>query len=223
MLVQFWDTLSHALVEAKPTASLPDVPVEAPINDFSKVRKPFNFRPDMLDIPQEDVDAIRDAHSRFAAQIPTLASQLPYARGTRGIVTAAAGSFMPILIVSLRMLRRTGTTLPVEVFMESNAVFEPEICNSILPALNARCLVLSEFMDAVTLKLEISRYQLKAFAIMFSSFDEALLLDSDSIAVENPELLLDSEPFISKGLVSWPDYVCVPRVFQEHVSRADNR
>ena len=209
MLIDFWDTLSQTLVEAKPTSSLPTEPIEAPINNFASIRKPFNYRPDLLSIPQENVDELRAAHSRYVDQIPQLAPKIPFARGTKGIVTTASGKFMPILVVSIRMLRRTGSELPVHVFMESKDVYEQEICDSILPPLNARCLMLSDVLEAVPLKVEISHYQLKAFALLFSSFDEIVLLDSDNLAIEPPERLLNSEPFVSKGLVSWPDYVCI--------------
>ena len=205
-LLEFWDKLSQALVDAAPKASLPDERIEAPINSFANVKKGFNYRPDLLQLPEKDVEDLRDAHSRFVARLSELAPQLPYKKGTKGIVTTAAGGFVPILIVSLRMLRRTESKLPVEVFMETNDE-KKEICESILPKLNARCLILSDIFDAVPPKAEISRYQLKAFAMLFSSFDEIVLLDADNLAVEQPERLFSTEPFVSRGFVSWPDYV----------------
>ena len=205
-LIEFWDTLSQALIETAPKCSLPTEPIEAPINSFANVKKGFNYRPDLLKLPEQDVDDLRDAHSRFVAKLPELALHLPYAKGTKGIVTTASGDFVPILMVSLRMLRRTGSKLPVEVFMERDDE-KTEICESILPKLNARCLILSEIFDAIPPKVEISRYQLKAFAMLFSSFDEILLLDADNLAMEQPEHLLSTEPFVSKGFVTWPDYV----------------
>ena len=205
-LIEFWDTLSQALVETAPKCSLPTEPIQAPINSFANVGKGFNYRPDLLKLPEQDVDDLRYAHSRFVAKLPELALHLPYAKGTKGIVTTASGDFVPIFIVSLRMLRRTGSKLPVEVFMERDDE-KTEICESILPKLNARCLILSEIFDAIPPKVEISRYQLKAFAVLFSSFDEILLLDADNLAMEQPEHLLSTEPFVSKGFVTWPDYV----------------
>lgn len=206
-LVGFWDKFSHALVDTKPTVSLPDKPIEALINAFANVGPSFSYRPDLIELSPQDVEGLRSAHAAFVGKIAELAPRLPYASGTRGIVTTAAGSFVPILIVSLRMLRRTGSVLPVEVFMESKAEYEPEICQTVLPALNARCMILAEILEAVPLRLEISRYQLKAFGMLFSSFDEILLLDADDIPVEKPEKLLSTEPFLSRGMVTWPDYV----------------
>jgi len=209
-LITFWAKLSAALQEAAPKCTLPTDPIEAPINNFASVGKKFNYRPDLLVLPQEDVDDLRAAHAKYVGQIQELAPQLPFTKGTKGIVTTAAGEFMPPLVVSLRMLRRTGSKLPVEVFMENSTVYEPEICESILPKLNATCRVMSEILDTIPQKVEISKYQLKAFAMLFSSFDEMLLLDADNIAIEAPESLMAEEPSVGRGFVSWPDYVRLP-------------
>lgn len=206
-LVGFWDATSRALVEAKPDCSLPTEPVEAPLNDFAGLKKGFDFRPDLLKIPQQDVERMRDAHARFVSRIPELAQKLTYANGTRGIAVAASGNLLPVFLVSLKMLRRTGSILPVEVFMESKDMYEKEICEIVLPPMNATCMIFSEVLEAVPQRLEMSRYQLKALALAFSSFEDVLLLDADNLPIEQPEHLLDSEPFLSKGFVSWPDYV----------------
>ena len=206
-IVEFWDATSSALIEAKPDCTLPTDPIEAPLTEFSSLKKGFNFRPDLLEIPQQDVDQMRDAHTRFVSQIPELAPKLPYARGTQGIAVAASGALLPVFLVSLKMLRRTGSTLPVEVFMESKKQYEKEICEIVLPPMNATCMILSEVLEAVPQRPKMSRYQLKALALAFSSFEDVLLLDADNLPVEQPEHLLNSEPFSSKGFVSWPDYV----------------
>ena len=206
-LIEFWDATSRALIEAKPDCTLPTDPVQAPLNEFASLKKDFDFRPDLLQMPQQDVDKMRDAHAHFVAQIPELAPKLPYAKGTQGIAVAASGALLPVFLVSLKMLRRTGSVLPVEVFMESKKQYEKEVCEIVLPPMNATCMILSDILDGVPQKLQMSRYQLKALALTFASFDNVLLLDADNIPVEQPEHLLNSEPFSSKGFVSWPDYV----------------
>ena len=208
-LVDFWDSFSKAVAEAKPNCQLglpPDFQ-GVPINSFENIKKDFDYRPELIKLLPEDVNDLRDAHSRFVAKIPELGPKLPFAKGTKGIVTTASDNFMPVLIVSLRALQRSGTKLPVEVFLESESVYEKEVCEVVLPTLNARCLVLSEILDAVPNRVQVSRYQLKVFSMLFSSFDEMLLLDADNFAMERPEHLFSTEPFVSKGFVSWPDYV----------------
>lgn len=205
-LIPYWDLVDKALLDAKPKCSLPEDELKPPLNKFAGLRKGFNKRPDLLKIPQQDVDDLRDAHSRFVGRIPDLAAKLPYAKGTKGIVTVAAGETLPVLVVSLRMLRRTGSKLHVQVFIESKDSYGQDVCERILPSLNATCWLVSDVLDKVAQKPQLVEEQLKVFAILFSSFDEVVWMDADNIAVEMPERLLTGEPF-AKGFVAWPDYV----------------
>lgn len=206
-VVPYWDLLFKALLDAKPKCSLPNDTVKAPLNKYTGSKKSFTKRPDLLKIAQQDFDDLRDAHERYVRQLPDLAAKLPYAKGTKGIVTTAAGDYLPVLVVSLRMLRRTGSDLPVEVYMRSRDVYEQDVCERILPKLNATCRLMSEVLDKVAQKVELAEEQLKAFAMVFSSFDQVVWMDADTIAVEMPERLLEGEPFLERGFVSWPDYV----------------
>lgn len=101
------------------------------------------------------------------------------------------------------MLRRV-TDLPIQVFIGDHTEYEPELCEHVLPALNAECFAVSDFLaqDSV----DVTHFQLKALAILFSSFETILYIDSDCFAVRDPLEILSSEPFKSTGLVTWPDY-----------------
>jgi alpha 1,2-mannosyltransferase len=68
------------------------------------------------------------------------------------------------------MLRRTGTTLPVEVFLGSPDEYEELVCDIILPSLNAKCIILS-----ILIPFSLKHYRLKTFAILFSSFESVHL------------------------------------------------
>jgi alpha 1,2-mannosyltransferase len=163
-------------------------------------------------MPHNYVDVMREAHHgfvsdiRFEHQASHESLNLPYKAGTRGIVSTAGGSYLVVFVISLRMLRRTGCTLPVEVFLANLDEYETHICDVVLPTLHAKCIVLSHILDAVPAMVEISRYQYKIFSILFSSFEEVLLLDSDAFPVRDPAVLFNSEPFNSTGLVLWPDF-----------------
>lgn len=175
----------------------------------------------VFEIPRKnhisDVDEIlqpmQTAHDGFVKAIRKL--QVPYIIPTEGIVSSAGGEYMPTFVVTLRLLRRTGCTLPVELFVKDSTEYEPHICEVILPAHNARCVVLSEVMGLQSPKkntknnkdgVAIQHYQLKSFAVLFSSFEKIIWLDADCIPIHDPATLLNSEPFKSTGLVTWPDY-----------------
>jgi len=106
------------------------------------------------------------------------------------------------------MLRKTGSTLPVEIFVADASEYETSICDGYLPRYGARCLVLSDFLrnENASHSFEVTHYQLKCLAILFSSFAEVLYLDSDSIPLLNPSELFSIEPYNSTGLVFWPDF-----------------
>ena len=103
--------------------------------------------------------------------------------------------------------------MPVELFVKDSTEYKSHICEKTLPELNARCVVLSEVMGLEKPKstdntdgVKIKHYQLKSFAVLFSSFEKVIWLDADCIPIHDPATLLTTDPFKSTGLVTWPDY-----------------
>ena len=208
--INFWQRFAAVLHAHAPTTASPARLSDSNL-DIGFVAQE-RTRPDLLLMPHNYVDVMREAHGGFVSDIKFLQQtdheslKLPYKPGTRGIVSTAGGSYLVVFVISLRMLRRTGSTLPVEVFLANLEEYEPHICNVVLPTLNAKCVVLSQILDAVPATVEISRYQYKILSILFSSFEEVLFLDSDCFPVQDPDVLFESEPFNSTGLVLWPDF-----------------
>ncbi|KAJ6119588.1 hypothetical protein N7523_003868 [Penicillium sp. IBT 18751x] len=163
-------------------------------------------RPDLSRVTEECLWLLEGAHDQFVKEITQPARDLKpvhrHTPGTRGIVTTAGSTYMPVVINSLRMLRRSGSTLPVEVYMKDTEEWEKRICNEVLPEMNAKCLVIGDVVG----KEPIAHYQLKIFAILFSSFEEVIWMDADCFPLHKPEELLDSEPYTSTGMVTWPDF-----------------
>lgn len=165
-------------------------------------------RPDRLSLTTEQVTELRSTHKRFVDHLQTQAYSLPFVPSTRGIVTTAGGTYLPVALVSIQMLRSTGSRLPVEVFLASQDEWDPEICDSIFPSINARCLVLEDIFNPLKRKanLGIDKYQYKVMSIVFSSFEEVLFLDSDCFPIFDPSIYFESEPFLSTGMIRWPDF-----------------
>jgi alpha 1,2-mannosyltransferase len=165
-------------------------------------------RPDRLSLSSEQISELRSTHGRFVEHLKTEGYSLPVVPNTRGIVTTAGGKYLPVALVSIRMLRSTGSQLPVEVFLASQDEWDPEICDSIFPSLNARCLVLEDIFNPLKRKsnLGIDKYQYKVMSIVFSSFEEVLFLDSDCFPVSDPTIYFETEPFLSTGMIRWPDF-----------------
>ncbi|KAI9928156.1 hypothetical protein ASPWEDRAFT_108348 [Aspergillus wentii DTO 134E9] len=197
----FWKALKPILER-----NAPNCPPPARTGDAGAI--PFNAttpndRPDLIEIPAEDRTAMQEAHEKFIREVKESRKLRPvHTPGSKGLVSTAGASYLPVFLSSLRMLRRKGSNLPVEVYMKDSGEYEKRICQKILPELNARCLVLSEIVGDNA----IEHYQLKIFAVLFSSFEQILWMDADCFPLDKPELLLETEPFTSSGLVTWPDF-----------------
>ncbi|KAK9773165.1 putative Alpha-mannosyltransferase [Seiridium cardinale] len=159
---------------------------------------------DNLKSPTKDIIEMRDAHQGF---VDTITEKLvEYAPSTssrsarRGIVTVGGGKYFPPLLVSLRLLRRTGNTLPVEVFLPESE-YEEALCEEVLPSLNTQCRKFPKLGSN-----SIQRFQFKIFAVLLSSFQELLLIDADDIPLVNIAPYFDAQAFKDTGLVTWPDF-----------------
>ena len=207
-ILAFWETWAEVIDAARPkirALELKEVAQPAGIEpENERVRKPFNLS---IGIPNEDFDLLRQSHEKLVghANFSRVNEQAINLFSGIGIVTVAGGSYFAPAILSIRMLRKTNSTLPVQVFLRDTAEYEKKICQEVLPALNAECFVIQDHLRKDN-PVKVEHYQLKALAILFSSYESVLYLDSDCITLLDPKELFDSEPFLSTGLVSWPDY-----------------
>ncbi|PGH00629.1 hypothetical protein AJ79_08145 [Helicocarpus griseus UAMH5409] len=203
--VRFWNNLRR-LLESNPPGT--DAPKRLKkTEDVLFNPNADSSRADLLYIADSDVRRIQKAHEKVVRKINAENSglDLVYNEGKRGIISSSGKKYFSTLLISLRMLRRTGSNLPMEVFLASKEEYEFSVCRKILPKLNARCIVLSDILgnDAVS---HLQSYQLKPFAMLFSSFEELLWLDADCFPLHDPIELLQSKPFTDFGLVTWPDF-----------------
>ena len=207
-ILAFWETWAKIIDAARP--KIPAIEIKEVAEaagkepDNERIRKPFNLT---IGIPDKDIEVLRQSHERLVghknfSQVNEEATRL--FSGT-GIVTVAGDYYFAPAILSIRMLRKTNSTLPVQVFLRNKSEYEKQICQEVLPALNAECFVIQDHLGKDS-PVEVKHYQLKVLAILFSSFESVLYLDSDCISLLDPAELFDSEPFLSTGFVSWPDY-----------------
>lgn len=204
---QLWQQLHPLLEEFKPDCPQPALHDSPGAQRFDAInetpRDTYVSNVDEIQLPMQA------AHDGFVQAIRNLTVNRPYVHGTTGIVSSAGGDYLPTFLVSLLLLRRTGSTLPVELFMKDQTEYEPEICETVLPRLGAKCLVLSDILadqENMQSMPEIEGFQIKSFAMLFSSFESILWLDADCVALYDPVSILNSEPFKSTGFVTWPDF-----------------
>lgn len=198
----FWKVFKPILERHKPNCPAPERKDDAGAHHFDPVAN--QTRPDVTAMSEDHQKAMEDAHANFVEEVKKRENNMKatHTAGKRGLVSTAGDKYLPVFVSSLRMLRRAGSTLPVEVYMKDAGEYEKRVCNDILPNLDARCLVLGDVVG----KKMLEHYQLKVFAVLFSSFEDIVWVDADCFPLGKPEELLDSEPFTSSGLVTWPDF-----------------
>lgn len=149
-----------------------------------------------------------DSSARLSRASPRLFSG-------RGIVTTGGRYQLGLAYAQLRLLRRLGCQLPVEVWVSTarDGAIAPDALSA-FRAHGARVLDL----DAVVPPLPALRegmtpeehgtkpYLLKQLAILSSSCEECLFLDADNAPALDPTFLFDMEEYTSTGLLLWPDF-----------------
>jgi alpha 1,2-mannosyltransferase len=206
-LVVFWRQLLSAMMRTRP--QIPPIEIKHPVGDREIDPNAPNRegrRPDRIEMMDWDLAAMKRSHSEYTTQARQLAPRLPYQKGSKGIVMTAGGPYFGIAVTSLLMLRRTGTQLPVQLFLDSGKDYNEEICENVLPSLGAECIIMEKLWEATPGMPKLEKFQFKVFAILFSSYQEVLFLDADCWPVRKPDYLFTSEPYHSRGLVTWPDF-----------------
>jgi alpha 1,2-mannosyltransferase len=157
-----------------------------------------------MKIAQNEKSALKESHDSFLKKLPSGYPKDIKFSGN-GILYAGGGNYNWLVLVSLKMLRDTGSKLPVEVFIPTEAEYSVDLCDHVFPILGAKCILMSSTISN-KLNFKLKGYQLKSMALMLSSFENILLLDSDNIPVKNPDHIFVNEPFKSTGMVVWPDF-----------------
>ena len=147
---------------------------------------------ELLYIDYDDIQEMRHIHQQVVESLPAY----PHLFSGTGIVMVGGGKFLRISLHSIRMLRRSGTTIPVELWLADWSEYSEEFCAEI-SIQNVRCRVISDYAGEGV----IDRYQLKSFAILFSAFEEVLFLDADDFPVTSVD-----DIFNTAGVIIWPDY-----------------
>lgn len=154
------------------------------------------------------IEELTTKHQEIMAALP---HSLPYKKDTSGVVFIGGGKFSWLSYVSLMALRDTGSTLPVEIILPTYEDYEREVefCTIVLPKLNAACVVVPDVLGPgamIASKKGFANYQYKSLALVVSSFQNVLLLDSDNVPLGNPDSLMKSKVFKRYGMITWPDF-----------------
>lgn len=122
----------------------------------------------------------------------------------QGIVICAGGEeYFTCAWVCIKSIRRSGCTLPIEVWYLDRFEFTEEMEN-LLASFDITCINASEILEQYPV-VNLINWELKAFAILHSKFREVLYLDADNFVLQNPAFLFESKPYQQTGSIFWPD------------------
>lgn len=205
-LKTFWAEWADVFETAKPKTAKIDFKGQASTEGSDLANGDRTPGESLLGLSEKDIDSLKSSHDVLLRELTKFDKEKVKSLFTgTGVVTVAGGRFFPPVITSIKMLRHSGSKLPVQVFLQSRAEYEPVVCEEFLPRINAECYVIEDYLRKEA-PFSVIHFQLKALAILLSSFESVLYLDSDCMALRDPSNLLSSEPFLSTGLVTWPDY-----------------
>lgn len=209
-----WSQLAESLNQARPIVRDVKKKYHPPAVSIEWMQT-FN-NDEIIDILPHDIKLLQRSHHQFVDNVRDSKMSAVYNETSQGIVVTANGQSLPAVIVQLRLLRKTSSTLPVEVFLLSEADYDDYVCNDIFPALNAQCKVLQAFMAAHALPRLPEQRQTrtiraneaihKYLAVFFSSFEDNLVLDPATLVLHKPDTLFSEELYSSNKLILWPDF-----------------
>lgn len=166
----------------------------------------YFFRP-----TENEVAALTKSHLKFVDSMPdsfpleliALGEDESFMRGD-GIVYLGGGKYNQLVLLSISMLRASGSKLPIEVILPKRSDHDIDLCSTILPAYNGKCKIMEDYLPELLMR-NLGGFQLKNAALLVSSFKNILYLDADNIPAANPDFLFVNEPFASNRMIMWPD------------------
>lgn len=164
-----------------------------------------------LRLTEEEKEILAQSHVKFLHDMPTMIPEdlIAFSKFNKfmkndGIVYLGGDDYNQLALLSIQLLRETGSKLPVELIVPRESDYDIDLCQNILPNYNAQCKIMSHYLPK-EITDKVQGYQLKNLALIISSFQRVLYLDADNIPIKNPDFLFCNEPFTSKHLVIWPD------------------
>jgi hypothetical protein len=150
-----------------------------------------------------------------------LAATPPFPAGRfdgRGIVLCAGGDvYFPCAWVCVRMLRRAGCTLPIEIWYRGPREMTT-VMIALLEPYGVTCVDAYEVARQQPYR-RLDGWEMKPFAIAWSRFAEVLYLDADNVAIRDPEFLFETDAYRGGGAVFWPDRYSGPGTGYEWMRR----
>ncbi|PLN79941.1 mannosyltransferase putative-domain-containing protein [Aspergillus taichungensis] len=128
--------------------------------------------------------------------------------GGKGLVFCAGDNHAPFLLTSIPSIRRLGCNLPIEVMYLGDGDLSQDF-RAKLEAMPG--VVTRDVSQMVTDRgWKLAGWAGKPWAILFSSFREAMFIDADALFFQNPENLFDHPSYRATGALFFRDRFMMP-------------
>lgn len=126
----------------------------------------------------------------------------------RGLVLSGNDNSVGYMMTSITSMRRLGCNLPIEIFYLGDDDLGEEDRETLetLPGVSTRDLK----QMVVDKGWELKGWAIKPFAILLSSFREVIFLDSDSMFLQNPNILFEDPAYLDTGALFFKDRLLNP-------------
>ena len=105
-----------------------------------------------------------------------------------------------IIICLIQIIRYLGCNLHIELFYGNNELTIDTV-NLFNRQKNVKCININKYANI----FDFSGYQIQSFSILYSSFEDVILLDADSIVFRNLEDLLFDRDYLDNGNLFFVD------------------
>lgn len=167
----------------------------------------------IIQVTSEQHDEISRIHTELLTKyindeyklFKNLKTQVSRNKG-QGIVYLSGKKYYWLTILSIKYIRNIlKDQTPIEIFIPIRDKHD-HYCNKISSVYsNVKCSYFTDYLSKNQV-LQLSGYQYKSLALLFSTFNEILYLDSDNIPLISTDLMFNNVQFKKNGFVSWPDF-----------------
>lgn len=128
-----------------------------------------------------------------------------------GIVIAVGNKYVRFACHTIKVIREIyKSSLPIEVFYNGPEDLSPDSIEMFDSMPMVKSVNLKKFVS-----IDLVEWDIKPFAILFSSFKNVILMDADSIFMQNPEILLEDEGYKRTGAIFFRDRTLFPGDFEK--------
>lgn len=143
----------------------------------------------------------------FKSLFPWITNFTKQTKKPRGIVISVGNEFGRCAEQAITTIRTLNCTLPIVIAYAGVFDLDTEKLNT-LKELGASLLNICEIFDCV--QLDLDRWDGKPFALLASPFEETILMDADTVFLQDPETLFTEEGYLRSGALFFHDRTMFP-------------